>query len=63
MSHCVENRVEFLRTTTEVVEGKVLLENVSSVNKRCHKNVVQRLDFRAAGPQVSLRYAFPDELI
>jgi hypothetical protein len=33
----------------EVVEGKVLLVNVSRVNKRCHKNVVPRLDFRAAG--------------
>jgi hypothetical protein len=33
----------------EVVEGKVLLVNVSRVNKRCYKNVVPRLDFRAAG--------------
>ena len=34
----------------EVVEGKVLLGNVSRVNKRCHKNVVSRLNFRAEGP-------------
>ena len=32
----------------EVAEGKVLLWKVSRVNKRCHKNVVPRLDFRAA---------------
>jgi hypothetical protein len=32
----------------EVIEGKVLLVNVSRANKRCHKNVVPRLDFRAA---------------
>jgi hypothetical protein len=33
----------------EVAEGKVLLENVPRVNKPCHKNVVPRLDFMAAG--------------
>ena len=33
----------------DVVEGKVLLANVSRVNKRCNENVVPRLDFGAAG--------------
>ena len=33
----------------DVVEGKVLLANVSRANKRCNKNVVPRFDFGAAG--------------
>jgi hypothetical protein len=32
----------------EVVEGKVFLENMSRVNKRCHKNVVILADSGAA---------------
>ena len=32
----------------EVVEMKALLDNVAKVDRRCHKNVVARLDFRAA---------------
>jgi len=35
---------------TEVVEGQVLRGNVSRVNKRCHRNVIARLDFAAGGP-------------
>ena len=34
--------------SAEVVEMKALLDNVPKADRRCHKNVVARLDFRAA---------------
>ena len=33
----------------EVFEGKALLAQFSKASKRCHQNVVPRLDFRAGG--------------
>ena len=33
----------------KLLSGKAFPEYVSKINKRCHKNVVSGLDFRAAG--------------
>jgi hypothetical protein len=46
-TECMGCEVKIARA--EDVEGKFLPGNVSRVNKRCHKNVVALLDFRAAG--------------
>jgi len=39
------SRIEF----KEVVEWEVLMEDVSAMKKRCHKNVIPRLHFGVSG--------------
>ena len=45
--------------SAEVVEMKALLDNVAKVDRRCHKNVVARLDFRTAASLLVVRVMSP----